>query len=150
MTRDTERGTILVVDDNLGIRVFTKMLLGIAGYAVVTATDGEEALQLYEQHHSHIVLLVTDVAMPNMNGFELVERVLQINPDLPVLFMSGRYGGIVFRGLESLTKPFRPAELVDRVNQALNVGGRSDSPITDSFPIPLAIPTPTKENHTHE
>src|SRR5580704_10122388 len=119
-TRET-RETILVVDDNIGIRGYTKLSLEDAGFDVITAADGEEALRLYQRHQSSIVLLITDVGMPNMNGFQLADRVLQIDSQLPVLFMSGRYAGIVFRGLECIAKPFPPAELVEKVNRALSM-----------------------------
>jgi DNA-binding response OmpR family regulator len=121
LTCDTQCETILVVDDNLGVREFAKIFLEDAGYIVITAADGAEALRLYEENQSSIVMLITDVAMPNINGFELADRVLQIDSQLPVLFMSGRYHEVVFRGLECIAKPFRPAELVDRVSLALNV-----------------------------
>jgi DNA-binding response OmpR family regulator len=120
LTCEAQCELILVVDDNPGIRGFAKLFLEDAGYAVVTAADGEEALRVYEQHQSSIVLLVTDAAMPNMNGFELADRVLEIDSQLPVLFMSGRYAGIVYRGLECIVKPFRPAELVERIRRVLN------------------------------
>ena len=115
------RETILVVDDNMGVRGYTKLSLEDAGFDVITAADGEEALRLYQQHQLSIVLLITDVGMPNMNGFQLADRVLQIDTQLPVLFMSGRYAGIVFRGLECIAKPFQPAELVEKVKWALNM-----------------------------
>jgi CheY-like chemotaxis protein len=119
MTSDTQRGTILVVDDNIDIAGFTKLFLEKAGYSAVTAADGEEALRFYNEHQSSIMLLLTDVRMPNMNGFELADRVLKIDPRLPVLFMSGSGWG-AHRGLECIAKPFRPAELIERVSRVLN------------------------------
>jgi DNA-binding response OmpR family regulator len=90
-----------------------------AGYPVVTAADGEEGLLYYETHQSNIVLLLTDVMMPNMNGLELADRVLRLDSQLPVLFMSGDAWG-ADRGFGSVVKPFKSAELVARVNQVLD------------------------------
>jgi CheY-like chemotaxis protein len=123
MRRDPKRGPILVVDDNLDIRGFAKMFLETAGYSVVTAADGDEALRFYEQHQSSIALLLTDVSMPNINGIELANRVLGIDSQLPILFMSGDAWS-VYPDLECLAKPFHPAELVERVSQALNGNAR--------------------------
>jgi CheY-like chemotaxis protein len=120
MVRDTQRGMILVVDDSVDIRGLAKRLLEKAGYAVLTAPDGEEGLRCYEEHRSDIVLLLTDVMMPRMNGFELADRVLSMDPQIPVLFMSGQEWG-AYRGLKCVTKPIAPAELVELVDQALKV-----------------------------
>lgn len=119
MTRDSRCGTILVVDDNLEIRSFAKRFLETAGWTVVTAADGQEGLHCYEEHQSRIVLLLTDVAMPNINGLELADRVLGMNRSLPVLFMSGD-SECDYRGIECVAKPFRPDELVDKITQVLN------------------------------
>ena len=124
MACDMERGTILVVDDNVDIRGFAKRFLETAGYTVVTAADGKEGLHVYEEHQSSIVLLLTDVVMPNINGIELADRVLEMDSQLPVLFMSGDAWG-AYRGLECVAKPFRPAELVERVSRVLNANADS-------------------------
>jgi CheY-like chemotaxis protein len=130
MTLDTQRATILVVDDNHDIRSFAKLFLERAGYAVITASDGVDGLRCFEQHQSNlklapIMLLLTDVTMPNMNGMELVSKVLGIDPQLAVLFMSGD-ARKAQRGWECLVKPFRPAELVDSVSRLLNANKHSN------------------------
>jgi len=119
MACDIERRTILVVDDNVDIRGFAKRFLETAGYAVITAADGEEGLRIYEAHQSSITLLITDVSMPNMNGVELADRVLGMDSKLPVLLMSGDAGSD-YRGLQCVEKPFQPAELIERVNRVLD------------------------------
>ncbi len=119
MTSDAERGMILVVDDNHDIREFAKAFLERAGFAVATVADGEEGLRYYQAHQSSILLLLTDVMMPNMNGLELADRVLGIDSRLPVLFMSGD-AGKTCRGSRYIAKPFRSAELVERVSRMLN------------------------------
>jgi CheY-like chemotaxis protein len=119
MPEDSQCGTILVVDDNLDIRGLAQRLLELAGYTVITASDGEEGLCFYEKHRSNIVLLLTDVTMPKINGFELADRVRAMDLRLPVLFMSGG-AGFDYRGSECLAKPFRPTELMEAVSRTLS------------------------------
>jgi response regulator RpfG family c-di-GMP phosphodiesterase len=73
MKHDKEGITILIVDDNLAIRAISKTFLENAGYTVITATDGEEGLRFFLQRQSSISLVLTEVMMPNMNGFDLAE-----------------------------------------------------------------------------
>lgn len=115
--------TILLVEDNLDVLAIARVVLEKAGYAVVTAVDGEEGLRLYQQHHSDIVLLLTDVTMPKMNGLDLADRILQIDSGLPVLLMSGDHfeDG---RGFGHVAKPFTPRELVGSVGETLAAAGR--------------------------
>ncbi len=119
MRKDTQCGTILLVDDNVDVRAIAKAFLEHAGYSVATAADGIEGLRYYELHQSSILLLLTDVMMPNMNGLELVDRVLGIDSQLPILLMSGDAWGS-HRGLDCIPKPFLPAELLQRVKRALS------------------------------
>ena len=82
--------TILVADDDLGTRLSISDYLEMSGYSVLTATDGQEALAMVEAYHPH--LMVTDIVMPRLNGYELVRRVRQ-HPAfrlLPVIFLTGR------------------------------------------------------------
>lgn len=118
MPCDSQRGTILVVDDNPDLRQFLRTFLEKAGYRVMAGSDGAEGLRLYTEHQASIVLLITDVMMPNVNGFELADRVLEIDSKLPVLIMSGDYRK-PHRGLECLAKPFRPNELIETVDRVL-------------------------------
>ena len=124
-TRDMQNGTILIVDDNLAIRAFAKVFLEHAGYSVVTAADGEEGLRSYEMHQPSIVLLLTDVRMPNMNGLDLADRVLQFDSQLPVLFMSGDAWS-ADRGFGCVAKPFRSVDLVERVSRVLSASTHSE------------------------
>lgn len=82
--------TILVADDDLGTRLSISDYLEMSGYSVLTAADGLEALAMVEAYHPH--LMVTDIVMPRMNGYELVRRVRQ-HPALrllPVIFLTAR------------------------------------------------------------
>jgi CheY-like chemotaxis protein len=125
MTHDTQCGTILVVDDNLDICAFAKRFLETAGWSVVTAADGAEGLRFYQEHQSSIVLLLTDVVMPNIGGHELADRVLRMDSQLPVLFMSGDSWG-AYRGLECISKPFRSTELVEKISRVLSANTHSE------------------------
>jgi DNA-binding NtrC family response regulator len=118
MTHPMSRGTILIVDDNADILGFAKRLLEIAGYTVITANDGDEGFRFYEEHQATIVLLLTDVVMPKINGFELADRVLGMDSRKPVLLMSGS-AGCNYRDLECLAKPFGPTELIEMVSRVL-------------------------------
>ncbi len=82
--------TILIVDDDLGTRVSISDYLELSGYSVLTAVDGQEALTMVQQYHPH--LMVTDIIMPRINGYELVRQVRSI-PDfrlLPVILLTAR------------------------------------------------------------
>jgi DNA-binding NarL/FixJ family response regulator len=81
---------ILVADDNLGTRVSVSDYLQIAGYSVIMAEDGQEALSLVEEYRPH--LIVTDITMPRLDGYELVRKVRQqpIFRLLPVIFLTER------------------------------------------------------------
>jgi len=118
MEIDQERETILVVDDDLEIRALVKVFLERAGYAVATADDGEDGLNAFRSGQSRIALLLTDVGMPNMNGFDLADHVLELDSELPVLFMSGDTWN-ASRGLGCVAKPFTAVELVSRVHEGL-------------------------------
>ena len=124
MADDRQRGTILVVDDNGEVRGFAKWVLEIAGYTVITAADGEEGLRSYEKHRSSILLLLSDVVMPIVGGFELAERVLGMDSQVSVVLMSGD-GGCDYRSLEYLAKPFRPTELIETVGRVLSANAHS-------------------------
>jgi two-component system, cell cycle sensor histidine kinase and response regulator CckA len=126
MAHHSQRGTILVVDDNLDICRLARIFLEKAGYVVITASDGEEGLRAYQQHRSSVVLLLTDVMMPKVSGVELANRVLGMDSQLPVLFMSGSESGS-YQGQEFLPKPFRPAELIEVVSRALSASTQSRS-----------------------
>ncbi|PIG93815.1 response regulator transcription factor [Gloeocapsopsis sp. IPPAS B-1203] len=82
--------TLLIVDDDLGTRLSISDYLEMSGYSVLTAADGQEALAMVQTYHPH--LMVTDIVMPRMNGYELVRHVRQ-HPKfrlLPVIFLTAR------------------------------------------------------------
>jgi len=81
--------TILLVEDQDGIRDLVREFLQRKGYTVLFAVDGKEALRLAEEHRAQIHLLLTDVVMPNLSGRALAPRVRALHPRVKVLFMSG-------------------------------------------------------------
>jgi DNA-binding response OmpR family regulator len=108
----------LLVDDDVDIRELAKRFLEAAGYTVATASDGEGGSVFTKSITQSIGLLLTDVAMPNISGLELGDRVLGIDSQLPILFMSAWCARL---GLECIAKPFQRAELVASVSRALKV-----------------------------
>ena len=77
--------TVLVVEDEDGLRALTERILRNAGYTVLTAENGGDALALFEKHGGKVDLLVTDVVMPQMSGREIAEQLARMNPSLKVL-----------------------------------------------------------------
>jgi two-component system cell cycle sensor histidine kinase/response regulator CckA len=84
------RPIALVVDDDASIRTMLARVLGVFGFSVLAAANGQEALALIDAHIGPIRLLVTDVDMPGLTGGELAQALGATRPDLAVLFVSGR------------------------------------------------------------
>ena len=106
-----------MVDDNSAILTLVRDLLEGEGYTVFIAGDAEAAITLYQDHRSAVALLLTDVMMPNMNGLELADHILRLEPRMPVLLMSGTEGA--GGGFGCIAKPFKPADLIGRVGELL-------------------------------
>ena len=87
--------TILVVEDEVTILNMSKTMLESLGYAVLTASTTDEAMQLAKAHADTIHLLITDVVMPEMNGRELAEQLHTLYPELKTLFMSGYTADVI-------------------------------------------------------
>jgi len=123
--------TILLAEDEAGVRSLLGRVLQRNGYTVLEAENGTEALQWCARHPGAIHLLVTDLVMPRMSGRELAERITQIRPDLKVLYMSGYTDDAIIRqgilelGAAFLQKPFIPAALLERVRQLLDSGSKT-------------------------
>ncbi|HPQ15518.1 MAG TPA: response regulator, partial [Bryobacteraceae bacterium] len=118
-------GTVLLAEDEPGLRNMIRQVLKTHGYSVHAARDGRDALRLYTELSEKVDLLLTDVVMPQMNGHELARELTAIQPDLKVVYMSGyaehvlaRYG-VSHEGAAFLKKPFTPQELRNRVREAL-------------------------------
>jgi signal transduction histidine kinase/ActR/RegA family two-component response regulator len=116
--------TILLAEDEPAVRSLVEHVLETAGFTVIAAIDGREALDMAENLGS-IDLLLTDVMMPRINGPDLAAALREQRPDQRILFMSGFTDdvlgerGIIAPEVELLTKPFTPDELVARIQQVL-------------------------------
>ena len=118
--------TVLVVEDERALRDMVARILGASGYRVVTAADADEALREYEQNADTVDMVLTDVVMPGLSGFELARRLDQLRPGLAVLFMSGytddsiAHHGVVDESTPLLVKPFSADDLTGMVRQVLD------------------------------
>jgi CheY-like chemotaxis protein len=84
-------GTILLVEDEEQVRLIAKALLKNIGFSVLEAVNGKEALELYQKNATDITVVMTDMGMPIMDGYELFYELKKINPELPIIVSSG-YG----------------------------------------------------------
>jgi len=122
--RGTE--TVLVAEDEDGVRALLRKVLSEHGYTVLEARHGRDALMLAERYERPIHLLVTDVVMPEMGGGELARRLIERRAGLRALFVSGYTNDEVLRrgvteaGLVLVQKPFTPEALLRRVRNVLD------------------------------
>ena len=109
--------TVLVVEDNESLREIFHLALSRGGYAVLTAPDGASALALAEKIESEGIVLLTDLILPEMNGWELAAQFIRRHPTARVGVMSGATHSSEFAGPDILLKPFSLVELVDFVTE---------------------------------
>jgi two-component system cell cycle sensor histidine kinase/response regulator CckA len=120
-----ESGTVLLVEDESAVRILAHRILERAGYHVLDARHGADALMLWRQYAEEIDLVVTDVVMPEMGGRALADALRAAKPTLPILFMSGYSDDeMTRRGFSDtrvafLAKPFSADSLVGAVREAL-------------------------------
>ncbi len=124
--------TVLVVDDERIDLELIAHVLGCKGHTVLWASNYFQAIDIFRDHPDPIDLLVADVAIPDKNGCELAKYLLEIKPDLGVLFISGLAGtevfkqyGIDVRALHFLSKPLLSDALAGRVDEILRSSLRS-------------------------
>lgn len=125
---DAARGpgaTILVVDDDDGVRRISRRMLERAGYDVIEAATGPEALDVAANHEGPIDLMVVDVLMPGMTGNQASHHLRELRPGVPILCISGhpedeavRYG-VAGRGAAFLQKPFTFDQLAEAVRSLM-------------------------------
>jgi CheY-like chemotaxis protein len=117
--------TMLVVEDHEGVRSLIVGALALAGYRVLQAGSGAEALVQVQQYPHPIHMLITDVIMPGMTGKEVAGRVAELRPGIKVLYISGYSGeviahrGVLDAGVDYLPKPFTPDTLTAKVHEML-------------------------------
>ncbi|HJV21622.1 MAG TPA: PAS domain S-box protein [Holophagaceae bacterium] len=119
------RGLVMVVDDEAAIRVVASEILTTLGFEVITAEDGLEALRLFQAQGQDVVLVLLDLTMPNLDGFQTLQQMRALRPDIRVLLSSG----YADPGLENrlspgsvagfLPKPYRVQDLINAVKAAL-------------------------------
>jgi len=118
---------ILLVEDQDDVRRLTQRMLESAGYVVLAAASGHEALRLAERHTGSIHLLVTDVVMPGMHGHEVALLLAPTRPEMKVLYVSGYpdasivHQGLLKPGVAFLQKPFGPDVLTRKVREVLDL-----------------------------
>ena len=117
---------VLVAEDELEVRQVVTRVLGRAGYRVLTAKDGAEALALFSERPEDFQLLLSDAVMPGMGGIDLLGKIRAVRPQLPVVLMSGyldeRISGelAVRPDVRFLRKPFSVAELCGTIRDSLD------------------------------
>jgi two-component system, cell cycle sensor histidine kinase and response regulator CckA len=127
VTRGSE--TVLLVEDEPGVRAFTQLVLESSGYRVLAAGHAEEALATARAHQPPLALLVTDVVMPHVSGPRLADELRSLFPGMRVLYMSGYTDeavirhGIVEASVAFLQKPFTPTALLHKVREVLDGPG---------------------------
>jgi len=116
--------TVLLVDDEAMIRDLGRTVLTRAGFRVLTADDGQDAVEVFARHRAEIDLVILDVTMPRMNGRDAFHRLQELNPAARIMFSTG-YSADDLPEVESsiglLSKPYRPQDLVAAVRTALTI-----------------------------
>ncbi|PLR72043.1 response regulator transcription factor [Bacillus infantis] len=126
-------GKILVVEDELPIRKLILFNLERSNFEVLEAGDGKTALQLAEDKNPSLVVL--DVMLPDMDGFEICARLRERHPDLPIIILSARgqdmdkIMGLEIGADDYIVKPFNPLELAARIRSVLRRTSRNTSPV---------------------
>jgi len=118
--------TLLVAEDEEVVRVFLKRILEKAGYHVIVAGDGEEAVARFREHDD-ISLVLSDVVMPRKNGKEILAEIKKIKPEMKMIFISGytadimHQKGIIEEGVEFIPKPFAKNNLLQKIRAVLDM-----------------------------
>jgi len=118
--------TILVAEDEEMVRNLAARILSDAGYSVVTASNGEEAVRLFDENRDGISLVLLDAVMPKLGGREAYHRIKEINPETKVVFCTGydpetaQANAILEEELRLVEKPFDPAVLLRTIREVLD------------------------------
>lgn len=116
---------LLMVEDDISILKIYKEVLGRYGYRVLTASDGIEAMEVYATHGNEIQMVVVDAIMPRMNGFDVVEFIIQSRPGMPIIMTSGHGNEIFDRAASNelnilyLRKPAKLYDLLTAIRSVL-------------------------------
>jgi PAS domain S-box-containing protein len=124
LTKGTE--TILLAEDNIEVRELIKTFLEGAGYTVITAADGEDAVEKFKLNAKNIDIIITDVIMPKKNGKDVHDEIKKLRPEIKTLFMSGYTDEIIHKkglfdsNINFMSKPVIPDHLLMKVREILN------------------------------
>lgn len=127
---DTQQALVLIVDDENPARRLAGELLTRAGFTVVTANDGEEAVAMIRRGALEFDAVLLDMIMPYLSGAETCREIKALRPELPIVLTSGHrhqeLSQLVDQGAAAafVQKPFRPGLLVETLREALHVGVR--------------------------
>ncbi len=124
--REPSAGTVLVVDDDEGVRVVTRMMMEKGGFRVLTARDGEEAVEVFQEHEHAITVVLLDLKIPKVDSRDVFDVVQRIRPDIPVILSSGypetearrRFGTSKFAAY--VQKPYTQRLLLKQVQRVLD------------------------------
>ena len=128
---------ILLVEDEENIRNVVKLNLEMENFEVVTAGDGKKALELVNQQHFD--LLILDIMLPEVDGFQLCERIRLSNMEVPIIFVSAkdsaidRINGLKMGADDYLTKPFNLEELLLRVNILIKRSSKEEAHLIEKY-----------------
>jgi len=133
--------TLLIVEDEEMVRNITSRILKNCGYNILTAENGEEALNIIQQQKDQIQLVLTDVVMPKMGGKDLSENLKSVLPKVPLIYMSGYTDNadiiddLAGSEIHFIQKPFTPYGLSKKVREVLDHSQANASLISDSASI---------------
>lgn len=137
---------VLVLEDEANIRSFIVINLSRAGYEVVEAATGEEALEKLQQHKEIRVALL-DIMLPGIDGFEVCRRIRAGNPHIGIIMLTARsqemdkVTGLMTGADDYVTKPFSPAELTARVDALMRRSGAAEVPDGEIHQPPFLLNT---------
>ena len=117
--------TLLIVDDEAGIREISQEFLSRLGYEVLLAADGQEGLRVFKEKQHAIDLLILDLSMPKVSGNEMLRQVRLVAPEVKAIISSGTADApahVTERVDAYVLKPFRPSELAEKIREVLDGG----------------------------
>ena len=146
--------TILICEDDLDIVELLKLYLTSNKFDVISASNGLEALEILK--NNHVDLLISDIMMPNLNGYELIKKIRETNLNLPIIILSAKTMdvdkvlGFDIGADAYITKPFNPLEVIANINAILrrtNLNNRTKEIVIDNLVLNLEEYTLKKNNN---